>query len=143
MNLSEPFIRRPVATTVLALAVALLGLFAYLQLPTALLPNVSFPMVMVTAQLPGASPKTMSSAVATPLERQFSSIPGLNSMSAVSQNGVTQITLQFDLSKSALGATQQVSNAVAQAQHFLPPGMPHPPSVQQMNPSAQPVFYIG
>lgn len=143
MNLSEPFIRRPVATTVLALAVALLGLFAYLQLPTALLPNVSFPMVMVTAQLPGASPKTMSSAVATPLERQFSSIPGLNSMSAVSQNGVTQITLQFDLSKSALGATQQVSNAVAQAQHFLPPGMPQPPSVQQMNPSAQPVFYIG
>jgi len=143
MNLSAPFIHRPVATTVLAVAVALLGLFAYLQLPTALLPNVSFPMVMVTAELPGASPKTMSSAVATPLERQFASIPGLNSMSAVSQNGVTQITLQFDLSKSALGATQQVSNAVSQAQHFLPPGMPEPPSVRQMNPSAQPVFYIG
>ncbi len=143
MNLSEPFIRRPVATTVLALAVALLGLVAYFMLPTALLPNVSFPMVMVTAQLPGASPKTMSSAVATPLERQFSSIPGLNSMSAVSQNGVTQITLQFDLSKSPLGATQEVSNAVAQAQHFLPPGMPAPPLVRQMNPSAQPIFYIG
>ncbi len=143
MNLSAPFIRRPVATTVLALAVALLGLFAYLQLPTALLPNVSFPIVMVTAQLPGASPKTMASAVATPLERQFASIPGINSMSAVSENGVVQITLQFNLGTSALGATQEVSNAVAQAQHLLPSSMPEPPSVRQMNPSAQPVFYIG
>ncbi|WP_308388669.1 efflux RND transporter permease subunit [Acidithiobacillus sp. AMEEHan] len=143
MNLSAPFIRRPVATTVLAVAVALLGLVAYLQLPTALLPNVSFPMVMVTAQLPGASPRTMASAVATPLERQFASIPGINSMSAVSENGVVQITLQFNLSTSALGATQEVSNAVAQAQHLLPPAMPQPPAVRQMNPAAQPVFYLG
>ncbi|MHB1202678.1 MAG: efflux RND transporter permease subunit [Acidithiobacillus sp.] len=142
MNLSAPFIRRPVATTVLAAAVIILGLFAYFQLPMALLPNVSFPTVLVTASLPGASPQTMSSAVATPLERQFSSIPGLQSMSAVSQNGATRITMQFSLSQSAIAATQEVSDAVAQAQHFLPPGMPQPPLVKNLNPSARPILYL-
>ncbi|MDA8389237.1 MAG: efflux RND transporter permease subunit [Gammaproteobacteria bacterium] len=142
MNLSAPFIRRPVATTVLAVALALLGLLAYWRLPMALLPNVSFPTVLVTASLPGASPETMSSAVATPLERQFSSIPDLQSMSAVSQNGSTRVILQFALSTSPMAAVQQVSNAVAQAQHFLPSGMPTPPLVKNLNPAAQPILYL-
>ncbi len=142
MNLSAPFIRRPVATTVLAVALALLGLLAYFRLPMALLPNVSFPTVLVTVGLPGASPETMSSAVATPLERQFSSVPGLMSMSAVSQNGSTRIILQFSLSTSATAAVQQVSDAVAQAQHFLPPGMPNPPLVKNLNPASQPIMYL-
>lgn len=143
MNLSEPFIRRPVATTVLALAIVILGIFGYLQLPSALLPNVSFPTVLVTASLPGASPQTMSSAVATPLERQFSSIPGLTAMSSTSQNGSTRIILQFSLNESAAEATQDVSDAVSQAEHFLPPGMPEPPLVKNINPTATPIMFIG
>jgi len=143
MNLSGLFIRRPVATTVLALAIVILGIFGYLQLPSALLPNVSFPTVLVTASLPGASPQTMSSAVATPLERQFSSIPGLSAMSSTSQNGSTRIILQFSLNESSAEATQDVSDAVAQAQHFLPPGMPQPPLVKNINPTATPIMYIG
>ncbi|WP_437560028.1 efflux RND transporter permease subunit [Acidithiobacillus sulfuriphilus] len=143
MNFSAPFIRRPVATTVLAMAVLLLGMVGYFQLPMALLPNVSFPTVLVTASLPGASPETMASSVATPLERQFTSIPGLASMSAVSQNGSTRITLQFNLSTSAIAVTQEVSDAVGQAQHFLPPDLPQPPLVKNLNPSARPILYIG
>lgn len=143
MSLSEPFIRRPVATTVLALAIVILGIFGYLQLPAALLPNVSFPVVLVTASLPGASPQTMASSVATPLEKQFSSIPGLAAMSATSQNGSTRIILQFSLSTSAAEATQNVSDAVSQAEHFLPPGLPQPPLVKNINPTAMPIMYIG
>jgi HAE1 family hydrophobic/amphiphilic exporter-1 len=143
MNLSAPFIRRPVATTVLAMAMVLLGIVGYFELPMALLPNVSFPTVLVTGSLPGASPETMASSVATPLERQFTSIPGLSSMSAVSQNGSTRITLQFNLGTSAIAATQEVSDAVAQAQHFLPPDLPQPPLVKNLNPSARPIMFIG
>ena len=143
MNISEPFIRRPVATSVLAFALVVLGIFGYLQLPSALLPSVAFPTVLVTASLPGASPQTMSSAVATPLMRQFSSIPGLSAMTATSQEGSTRIILQFGLNQSVAEAVQNTSNAVTQAQHFLPPGMPQPPLVKNLNPTATPIMYIG
>ncbi|MGC8467541.1 MAG: efflux RND transporter permease subunit, partial [Acidithiobacillus sp.] len=142
MNLSAPFIRRPVATTVLAFAILILGTVGYFQLPVALLPKVSFPTVAVSASLPGASPKTMANSVATPLERQFTSIPGLNSMTAVSQNGSTRITLQFNLGVSATAATQEVSDAVADAQGLLPPDLPQPPKVRNINPSAAPILFL-
>ncbi|MEL5848139.1 MAG: efflux RND transporter permease subunit [Candidatus Igneacidithiobacillus chanchocoensis] len=142
MNLSGPFIRRPVATTVLAFAILILGAVGYFQLPVALLPNVSFPTVAVSASLPGASPQTMANSVATPLERQFTSIPGLNSMTAVSQNGSTRITLQFNLGVSSTAATQEVSDAVADAQGLLPADLPQPPKVQNINPSAAPILFL-
>lgn len=142
MNLSAPFIRRPVATTVLAFAILILGTVGYFQLPVALLPNVSFPTVAVSASLPGASPRTMANSVATPLERQFTSIPGINSMTAVSQNGSTRITLQFNLGVSATAATQEVSDAVADAQGLLPSDLPQPPKVRNINPSAAPILFL-
>jgi HAE1 family hydrophobic/amphiphilic exporter-1 len=142
VNLSAPFIRRPVATTVLAFAILILGTVGYFQLPVALLPNVSFPTVAVSASLPGASPRTMANSVATPLERQFTSIPGINSMTAVSQNGSTRITLQFNLGVSATAATQEVSDAVADAQGLLPSDLPQPPKVRNINPSAAPILFL-
>lgn len=143
MNLAGPFIRRPVMTTVLTLAVILMGLLAYRALPVALLPSVSFPTIMVSASLPGASAKTMASAVASPLENQFSSIPGLLSMSSESRNGNTRITLQFDLKVNIDAASQEVQAAVGQASHFLPPNMPQTPLVRQVNPAQSPIMFIG
>ncbi|APZ43328.1 efflux RND transporter permease subunit [Acidihalobacter ferrooxydans] len=143
MNLAEPFIRRPVATTVLTLALVLFGLFAVRGLPVALLPSVSYPTVMVSASLSGASAQTMASAVASPLEKQFSSISGLLSMSSTSQTGSTRIILQFDLSQNINTATEEVQSAVNQATHFLPSTMTSQPSVRQMNPSASPIMFIG
>lgn len=143
MNLSGPFIRRPVMTTVLTAAVILFGLLAYRALPVALLPNVSFPTIMVSASLPGASAQTMGSAVASPLENQFSSIPGLLSMSSESRNGNTRIILQFDLKTNIDAASQEVQAAVGQAAHFLPPDMPQTPLVRQLNPAQSPIMFIG
>ncbi|AOU97910.1 acriflavine resistance protein B [Acidihalobacter yilgarnensis] len=143
MNLAGPFIRRPVMTTVLTLAAILMGLLAYRALPVALLPSVSFPTIMVSASLPGASAKTMASAVASPLENQFSSIPGLLSMSSESRNGNTRITLQFDLKVNIDAASQEVQAAVGQASHFLPPNMPQTPLVRQVNPAQSPIMFIG
>ena len=108
MNISEGFIKRPIATSLLMAAIALFGLVAYRSLPVSDLPNVDFPTLLVTAQLPGAGPETMASSVATPLENQFSMIAGLESMTSVNSLGSTQITLEFDLNRSLDGAAQRL-----------------------------------
>ncbi len=142
MNISALFIRRRVMTMIFTLGMVSYGIFAFWYLPVALLPSVDFPTVLVSASLPGASPQTMASAVATPLEKQFQAIPGLSAMSSTSSQGSTRIILQFNLSQNIDVATQNVENAVTQAQHLLPPGMPSLPFVKQLNPSAAPIEFI-
>ena len=142
MNISEPFIKRPVMTTLVMTGILLFGVQAYRLLPVSDLPNVDFPTILVGAALPGASPETMASAVATPLERQFTTIAGLDSMTSTNQLGSTSITLQFDLSRSIDAAAQDVQAAIAQAQRQLPPEMPTPPSYQKVNPADQPILYL-
>ncbi len=142
MNISELFIRRPVATTLVMLGILFFGIVGYRLLPVSDLPNVDFPTIQVTAALPGASPETMASAVATPLEKQFTTIAGLDNMSSSSILGVTQITLQFSLSRSLDAAAQDVQAAIGAAARQLPPGMPTPPTYQKVNPADQPVLYI-
>ena len=142
MNLSALFIRRAVATTLLMLGILAFGLMAYRSLPVSDLPNVDFPTILVGAGLPGASPETMASAVATPLERQFSTIAGLSSMNSSSSLGSTQIILQFDLSRSLDGAAQDVQSAMSRAGGQLPPEMPSPPSYQKVNPADAPLLYV-
>ncbi len=140
--MSDLFIRRPVATALLMLALALFGLVAYRSLPVSDLPNVDFPTLVVNASLPGASPDTMASSVATPLERQFSTIPGLDSMISSSALGVSAITLTFDLSRNLDGAAVDVQTGITQATPLLPPGMPSPPAFRKVNPADQPILYI-
>jgi HAE1 family hydrophobic/amphiphilic exporter-1 len=142
MNVSALFIRRPVATTLVMLAVLLFGAVAYRGLPVSDLPNVDLPTLVVTASLPGASPETMASSVATPLERQFSTIAGLGSMNSINTLGGTQITLQFELSRSIDAAAQDVQAAITQATPLLPPGMPSPPVFRKVNPADQPILFI-
>jgi HAE1 family hydrophobic/amphiphilic exporter-1 len=142
MNLSEPFIKRPIATSLFMAAIALFGTVAYRALPVSDLPNVDFPTLLVTASLPGASPETMASAVATPLENQFSTIAGLESMSSVNSLGSTQVTLEFDLNRSLDGAAVDLQAAITQASRLLPPGMPTPPTFTKVNPADQPVLYL-
>jgi HAE1 family hydrophobic/amphiphilic exporter-1 len=142
MNISEIFIRRPVMTTLVMLAILLFGIMGYRLLPVSDLPNVDFPTILVSASLPGASPDTMASAVATPLERQFSTIAGLDSMTSTSGLGNTQITLQFNLSRDIDGAAQDVQAMIAKAAKQLPTEMPTPPSYQKVNPADQPVIYL-
>jgi len=142
MHFTELFIRRPVMTTLVMLAILLFGAMSYRYLPVSDLPNVDFPTIMVTANLPGASPETMASAVATPLERQFSTIAGLDSMSSTNALGLSQITLQFNLSRSLDGAAQDVQAAIGKASKQLPPDMPTPPVYQKVNPADQPVLYL-
>ena len=142
MNISETFIRRPVATTLLMLAIAFFGAVAYRSLPVSDLPNVDLPTLLVTAALPGASPDTMASAVATPLENQFSMIAGLESMTSVNSLGATQITLEFDLNRNLDGASVDVQAAITQASRLLPPGMPTPPTFAKVNPADQPILYL-
>jgi HAE1 family hydrophobic/amphiphilic exporter-1 len=142
MNISELFIRRPVATTLVMLGILFFGIVGYRLLPVSDLPNVDFPTIQVTAALPGASPETMASAVATPLEKQFTTIAGLDNMTSASVLGVTQITLQFSLSRSLDAAAQDVQAAIGAAARQLPPGMPTPPTYQKVNPADQPVLYI-
>jgi HAE1 family hydrophobic/amphiphilic exporter-1 len=142
MNIAEIFIRRPVMTTLVMLAILLFGIMGYRLLPVSDLPNVDFPTILVSASLPGASPETMASAVATPLERQFSTIAGLDSMTSTSGLGNTQITLQFSLSRDIDGAAQDVQAMIAKAAKQLPPEMPTPPSYQKVNPADQPVLYL-
>jgi HAE1 family hydrophobic/amphiphilic exporter-1 len=136
------FIRRPVLTTLLMAAVVIFGSMAYRLLPVNDLPNVDFPTIQVSASLPGASPETMASAVATPLERQFTTIAGIDSMTSTSGLGATQITIQFTLSRDIDGAAQDVQAAIAKAAPLLPPGMPTPPTYQKVNPADQPVLYL-
>src|SRR5918999_3656694 len=133
MNLSAPFIRRPVMTTLVMAALLLFGVIGYRALPVSQLPNVDFPTVQVTASLPGASAETMAASVATPLERQFSTIAGINSMTSTSIEGRTQVTIQFSLDRDIDAAAQDVQAAIAQAQRDLPPEMPSPPSYRKVN----------
>ncbi len=142
MSVTEVFIRRPVMTTLLMLGILFFGIMGYRLLPVSDLPNVDFPTITVTAGLPGASPETMAASVATPLERQFASIAGLDSMSSSSALGSTRITLQFDLSRSISDAAQDVQAAIARTAPQLPVGMPSPPTYLKVNPSAAPILYL-
>ncbi len=142
MSISELFIRRPIMTTLVMLGILLLGIMAYRLLPVSDLPNVDFPTIQVTATLPGASPETMASAVATPLERQFSTIAGLDSMNSTNALGVTLITLQFALNRDIDAAAQDVQAAIAKTARQLPQDMPSPPSYQKVNPADQPVLFL-
>jgi HAE1 family hydrophobic/amphiphilic exporter-1 len=142
VNISEGFIRRPIATSLLMAAIALFGMVAYRSLPVSDLPNVDFPTLLVTAQLPGASPETMGASVATPLENQFSTIAGLESMTSINSLGSTQITLEFDLNRSLDGAAVDVQGAITQAARLLPQGMPTPPTFTKVNPADQPILYL-
>src|ERR1700693_309207 len=142
MNFSETFIRRPIATSLLMAAIALFGVVAYRALPVSDFPNVDFPTLLVTASLPGASPETMASSVATPLENQFSTIAGLSSMTSVNSLGSTQITLEFDLNRSLDGAAVVARAATPRASRLLPQGMPTPPTSTKVNPADQPILYL-
>ncbi|MGF2038501.1 MAG: efflux RND transporter permease subunit [Nostoc sp. CmiVER01] len=142
MNISELFIRRPIMTTLVMIGILIFGLISYQQLPVSDLPNVDYPTLQVTANLPGASPETMASSVATPLEQQFSSIAGVSSMNSTSSLGSAQITLQFDLNRDIDGAAQDVQSAISKAAKQLPTNMPNPPSYRKVNPADQPVLYI-
>ncbi len=142
MNIAEIFIRRPVMTTLVMLGILMFGIMAYRQLPVSDLPNVDFPTISVTASLPGANPETMASAVATPLERQFTTIAGLDSMISTSALGTTQITLTFNLSRPLDAAAQDVQSAIAKVASQLPRDMPSPPIYQKVNPADQPILYI-
>ena len=142
MNISEIFIHRPVMTTLVMLAILVFGILGYTLLPVSDLPNVDFPTILVSASLPGASPETMASAVATPLEKQFSTIAGIDSMSSTNAQGNTQITLQFNLSRNIDAAAQDVQSMIAKAATQRPRDMPSPPSYQKVNPADQPILYM-
>jgi HAE1 family hydrophobic/amphiphilic exporter-1 len=142
MNVAGIFIKRPVATALVMLAILLFGLVAYRSLPVSDLPNVDFPTILVFASLPGASPETIASSVATPLERQFSTIAGLDSMTSTNVIGSSQITLQFNLSRDLDAAAQDVQAAITQATGQLPQNMPTPPSFRKVNPADQPILYV-
>ena len=142
MSIPELFIKRPVMTTLVMMGILLFGIMGYRLLPVSDLPNVDFPTISVTASLPGANPDTMASAVATPLERQFSTIAGIDSMTSASALGVTSITIQFNLSRDLDGAAQDVQAAITAAQNQLPPGMPVPPTYRKVNPADQPILYL-
>ncbi len=142
MNLTEIFIKRPVMTALLMIGIVLFGVAGYLSLPVSELPNVDFPTIQVQAALPGASPETMASTVATPLERQFATIAGIDSMTSSSLIGSTNITIQFVLDRSIDAAAQDVQSAIAAAAKKLPPGMPTPPTIQKVNPADQPILFM-
>jgi HAE1 family hydrophobic/amphiphilic exporter-1 len=142
MNISHLFIKRPVMTSLVMLAVMIFGVFAYRILPVNDLPNIDFPTIQVNANLPGASPETMASAVATPLERQFSTIAGLDAMTSTNGQGITIITLKFTLERNIDAAAQDVQAAISKAARQLPQDMPNPPSYQKVNPADSPVLYL-
>jgi HAE1 family hydrophobic/amphiphilic exporter-1 len=140
MNLSELFIRRPVMTSLVMLAILLFGILGYRALAVSDLPNVDFPTIQVSAGLPGASPDTMASSVASPLEKQFTTIAGLDSMTSTSSLGTTRITLQFDLDRDIDSAALDVQTAISAAARQLPPNMPSPPTFRKVNPADSPIF---
>ncbi len=142
MNIAEIFIRRPIMTSLVMVAVMVFGVFAYRLLPVNDLPRIDYPTIQVTSNLPGASPETMASAVATPLERQFSTISGLDSMSSTNGQGVSRITLKFVLERDIDAAALDVQAAISKAARQLPDDMPTPPSFQKVNPADQPVIYL-
>src|SRR5690348_104199 len=140
MNISEPFIRRPIATSLLMLGVLVFGIGAYNLLPVAAVPNVDFPTITVTAQYPGANPSTMASALATPLEQQFTAIPSLTEMTSWSGVGSLSITLQFDLERNIDAAASDVQQAINAASGLLPSDLPSPPTYRKTNPADRPVL---
>src|SRR5258708_13327128 len=140
MSISEPFIRRPIGTSLLMLGVLVFGIGAYGLLPVAPLPNVDFPTIAVTASFPGASPQTMASAIATPLEQQFTSMPALAQMTSLSGIGTMTITLQFDLSRNIDGAAGDVLTAINAATGGLPKDLPNPPTYRKVNPPDFPII---
>ncbi|WP_414660073.1 efflux RND transporter permease subunit [Horticoccus sp. 23ND18S-11] len=142
MNIPEQFIRRPVMTTLITAAITLFGWMAYQKLPVSDLPNVDFPTISISASLPGASPETMASSVATPLEQQLSSIAGIDSMTSTSSLGSTSITIQFNLDRDIDGAAQDVQSAIAAVQRRLPRDMPNPPSFRKSNPAEDSVLLL-
>lgn len=142
MNPIRLFIERPIATTLIMAGILIFGLLGYFRLPVSDLPNVDFPTLTVSAVLPGASPETMASSVATPLEKAFSSISGLDSMVSSSATGSSQITLQFDLNRDIDAAAQDAQAAISSVLGRLPENMPSPPSIRKVNPADQPVFYV-
>ncbi|MCG5236298.1 multidrug efflux RND transporter permease subunit [Xanthobacter oligotrophicus] len=142
MNISAPFIHRPIATTLLMAALVLVGAVAYLMLPVAPLPQVDFPTIQVSASLPGASPETMASSVSTPLERQFSQISGVTQMTSTSALGVSSITVQFDLSRNIDAAAQDVQSAINAAAGQLPKNLPSPPTFRKVNPADAPILIL-
>ncbi len=142
MSLTDPFVRRPIMTTLVMMSILGSGLLAYLQLPVSDLPSVDFPTISVSASLPGASPETMASAVALPLEKEFSTIAGIESMTSTSSLGSSSITIQFDLSRNIDAAAQDVQAAISQAQRDLPTDMPAPPSFRKVNPAEQPILLL-
>src|SRR5882672_8041663 len=142
MNLSRMFIERPVMTALISFAILIFGTIAFRALPVAALPSVDYPTISVSAFVPGASPETMASTVATPLEREFSTIAGVTSMNSVNALGSTAITVQFSLDRKIDAAGQDVQAAIARAGGRLPTSMPRPPSYQKVNPAEQPVLYL-
>src|SRR5437660_389581 len=143
MNISAPFIHRPLATALLMVGLLVGGLVAYPLLPIAALPNVNYPTLQVTAQLPGADPQTMAASVATPLELQFGQIPGLTQMTSASALGYTQITLQFDLNRQIDGTVSDTLSAINAASPYLPVGMPYQPTIRKVNPADTPILVLG
>jgi multidrug efflux pump len=142
MNISEPFIRKPVATTLLVVAVLLAGATAYGLLPVSPLPQVEFPTISVSAGLPGASPETMASSVATPLERQFGHIASVTEMTSSSSLGSTSITLQFDLNRDIDAAARDVQAAINAARGYLPTNLPNNPTYRKVNPADSPIYML-
>src|ERR1039458_9294758 len=142
MNISAPFIKRPVGTSLLAAALLLSGVLAFNFLPVAPLPQVEFPVISVGAGLPGASPETMASAVATPLERQFGRIAGVNQMTSTSQLGSTGVTMQFDLDRNIDAAGRDVQAAINAARSQLPANLPSNPTYRKANPADAPILIV-
>ncbi|HLX46330.1 MAG TPA: efflux RND transporter permease subunit, partial [Bryobacteraceae bacterium] len=142
MSISQPFIERPVATTLLTIALGAAGIVAYNFLPQAPLPQVDFPSISISTGLPGASPETMASSVATPLERQFGRIAGINEMTSSSNLGATSITLQFDLNRNIDAAARDVQAAINAARSQLPPNLPQNPFWRKSNPADSPILFI-
>src|SRR3954452_18849289 len=142
MSVSSPFIRRPIATSLLGVAVMLGGLLGYLWLPVASLPQVDFPTIQVRTQLPGAAPDTMVSLVTAPLERTFGQIPSLATMTSSSSYGISQITLQFDLNRDIDSAAQDVQAAINAAGAALPRNLPYPPIYSKVNPADSPIVTL-
>ncbi|HQG31746.1 MAG TPA: efflux RND transporter permease subunit [Deltaproteobacteria bacterium] len=142
MNISSIFINRPIMTTLVMLTILIFGIVAYRSLPVSELPNVDFPTIRVSASLPGASPETMASSVATPLEQEFSNIAGIDSMNSTSSLGSTQITLQFNLERDIDAAAQDVQTAISAALRKLPDDMPNPPAFRKVNPADSPIFFV-
>ena len=139
MNISTPFIKRPIATSLIMLGVLLVGAATYPFVPIAPLPQIDFPTISVSTSLPGASPETMASTVATPLEQQFAQIPGVSQMTSSSTLGSTQVTVQFDLDRNIDGAAQDVQSAINAAAGQLPKDLPSPPSYRKVNPADPPI----